>query len=58
MKYNGHNIDTPVTKISEIPRVFQFQIGRKIVEPQSNRKEKVVLKAPYEACKVKTQSKA
>ena len=58
MEYNGHNIDTPVTKISEIPGVFQLRIGRKIVEPQSNREERVVLKAPYEACKVKTQSKA
>ena len=46
MEYNGHNIDAPITITSKIS-------GRKekIVESQSNRKRKVVLIAPYEACK-------
>jgi hypothetical protein len=52
-EYNGHNNDTPITITSKIS-------GRKekIVESQSNRKKKVVLIAPYEACKYWTQTKA
>jgi len=51
MEYNGHNIDTPITKISEIPGIFHLQIGRKDSRVSKQLKEKVMLIAPYETCK-------
>ena len=38
-------------KISEIPRVFQLQIGRKDSRVSKQLKEKVMLIGPYETCK-------